>query len=433
MNPSSKSPLQCHDPEMFDLIEKEYTSRNNCLTLIASENAVPASVLEANGSILTNGYFEGYPGARYYGGGHVIDEIESVVQQRCLDAFGLLGSVWEANVQALSGSAANFCIYSGVLKPGETALGMKLTHGGHLTHGACTPSGVKLSNSSKFFTFVQYGVDQVTGLIDYDEIERLALEHQPKLIVVGASAYPRDFDYLRMREICDLLDPSTLLLADISHYAGLIATNLMNSPFEYCDLVMTTTHKTLGGPRGAIIFSKGKTLSKKINASVFPGNQGGAHYNAIAAIGVAMRRVKTHDFYEYMNNVLRASEILAGCLEKDNFNIVTGGTCTHMVLFTDTSGNMDANHYSEKAEKCNVIVNKNTIPGDKSALRPSGIRVGTACMIARGMQPHEMPLVAEILKEVHLSETEQEFEEIRKQVASLVADYKYPRLIIGPM
>jgi glycine hydroxymethyltransferase len=406
--------LSKSDPELSEIIRKESCRQLHSLELIASENYTSCAVLEANGSIFTNKYAEGYPGKRYYGGCEFIDELELLTQQRALKAFGLSSEQFGVNVQALSGSPANFAVYAGLLKPGDTIMGMKLTHGGHLTHGAVTPTGKKLSNSSIFFNSVQYGVDPESGLIDYPALKSLVEEHRPKLIIVGGSAYSRDYDYQQFRHIANSI--GAYLMADIAHTSGLISANLLDSPFEYCDVVTTTTHKTLRGPRAALIFYK-NSLKEHIDFSVFPGTQGGAHYNTISAVATALRQVDTSEFKDYSLSVQYNARVLSNELTRLGFTIVTGGTDNHLILIDLTPYGISGSKFEKIAEMCGVSLNKNTIPADRSALNPNGIRIGTPAMTSRGFNETDFKLTAMWLSNIlYICITIQSVSESKKMI-----------------
>jgi len=385
------------DPELSEIIRKESCRQFFSLELIASENYTSRAVLEANSSIFTNKYAEGYPKKRYYGGCEFVDELELLTQKRALKAFNISPEQFGVNVQALSGSPANFAVYAGLLHPGDTIMGMKLTHGGHLTHGAITPTGKKLSNSSIFFNSVQYGVDPITGLIDYPALKLLAEEHRPKLIIVGGSAYSRDYDYHQFKIIADSV--GAYLMADVAHTSGLIATGLLDSPFEYCDIVTTTTHKTLRGPRAALIFYK-NSLKECIDFSVFPGTQGGAHYNTISAVATALHQVSSIEFKDYALSVQLNARVLANELTSLGFTIVTGGTDNHLMLIDLTSHGISGSKFEKIAEMCGMSLNKNTIPADRSALNPNGIRIGTPAMTSRGFNETDFKLTARWLLDI---------------------------------
>lgn len=383
------------DAELKTILKNEEKRQRSSLELIASENFTSKAVLQANGTIFTNKYSEGYPGKRYYGGNEHIDELEELCQERALQAFRLDNEKWGVNVQSYSGSVANFAVYTALLKPGERLMGLDLPSGGHLTHGYATNTK-KISSSSIYFDSKPYIVDR-DFLIDYDELERRALEFKPRLIIVGASAYPRDFDYKRFREIADKC--GSYLMADIAHPSGLIASNLLSNPFEYCDVVTTTTHKTLRGPRGALIFYR-KRLKEVIDFAVFPSCQGGPHNNTIAAIATALKQVKTREFLKYSKQVIKNAKVLCEELKKYGFEIVTDGTDNHIVLVNLKNKNITGSKFEKLAEMCNVSVNKNTIATDKSALNPSGIRLGTPAMTTRGFREKDFVFVAKKLNEI---------------------------------
>jgi glycine hydroxymethyltransferase len=379
MQQNSRS-LKDADPEIHTLIDQETKRQRGSIELIASENYTSPAVLECLGSILTNKYSEGYPGARYYGGNEVIDRVERLAQKRALSAFGLSEEEWSVNVQPYSGSPANFAVYTGLLKPGDTIMGLDLPDGGHLTHGFKTAKR-RVSASAIYFESVAYHVG-ADGLIDYDGMETLALTARPRLIIVGASAYSRDFDYARFRRVADSV--GAYLMADIAHIAGFVATGLMQSPFPWCDVVTTTTHKTLRGPRAGLIFSR-VGLSQKIRDAVFPGLQGGPHQNQIAAIATQMREVATPAYRIYMERVRENARALAAALTAAGLTIVTDGTDNHLMLIDLRARGITGADAEKALELAGISVNKNTIPGDLSALKPSGIRIGTAAVTTRGL------------------------------------------------
>lgn len=383
------------DYSVQDILRNETQRQVTSLELIASENFTSKAVLQANGTIFTNKYSEGYPHKRYYGGNEYIDELEELCQQRALEAFDLNNEEWGVNVQSYSGSTANFAVYTGLLKPGQRIMGLDLPSGGHLTHGYATPTK-KISNSAIYFESKPYIVGG-NFLIDFEELERRAEEFKPHLIIVGASAYPRDFDYKRFREIAD--KHGAYLMADIAHISGLVASKLLKSPFKYCDVVTTTTHKTLRGPRAALIFYKNH-LKEQIDFAVFPSSQGGPHNNTIAAVAVALYQVNTQEFVHYSLQVIRNAKFLAKELERHGFDIVTGGTDNHIVLVNLKSKGITGSKFEKLAEMCNVSVNKNTIATDKSALNPSGIRLGTPAMTSRGFVESDFKFVANTLNDI---------------------------------
>ena len=383
------------DTQVSSILKNERSRQINSLELIASENFTSKAVLQANGTIFTNKYSEGYPHKRYYGGNEHIDELEELCQQRALDAFGLNNEEWGVNVQSYSGSTANFAVYTGLLKPGDRLMGLDLPSGGHLTHGYATPTK-KISNSAIYFESKPYVVGK-DFLIDFDELERRASDFKPHLLIVGASAYPRDFDYQRFREIAD--KSNAYLMADIAHISGLVASKLLNSPFEYCDVVTTTTHKTLRGPRAALIFYK-KHLKDRIDFAVFPSSQGGPHNNTIAAVAVALKQVNTPEFVDYSKQVISNAQLLARELQNHEFEIITNGTDNHIVLVNLKNKGITGSKFEKIAELCNVSVNKNTVATDKSALNPSGVRLGTSAMTSRGFKEEDFKYVADILNDI---------------------------------
>jgi glycine hydroxymethyltransferase len=383
------------DYAIQNILQNETQRQVTSLELIASENFTSRAVLQANGTIFTNKYSEGYPHKRYYGGNEYIDELEELCQERALAAFHLNKSEWGVNVQSYSGSTANFAVYTGLLKPGQRIMGLDLPSGGHLTHGYATPTK-KISNSAIYFESKPYIVGK-DFLIDFEELERRADEFKPHLIIVGASAYPRDFDYERFRQIAD--KHGAYLMADVAHISGLVASKLLNNPFEYCDVVTTTTHKTLRGPRAALIFYK-KHLKEQIDFAVFPSSQGGPHNNTIAAVAVALHQVNTQEFTNYSIQVIKNAKLLARALQKHGFDIITDGTDNHIVLVNLKNKGITGSKFEKLAEMCNVSVNKNTIATDKSALNPSGIRLGTPAMTSRGFVETDFQYVANILNDI---------------------------------
>jgi glycine hydroxymethyltransferase len=383
------------DSELFNILQKEKYRQLTSLELIASENFTSKSVLQANGTIFTNKYSEGYPHKRYYGGNEYIDQLEELCQERALQIFNLDKNQWSVNVQSYSGSPANFSVYTALLNPGDTIMGLDLPSGGHLTHGYQTPTK-KISSSSIYFNSKSYTVGP-DSLIDYIDLEKRVDLYKPRLIIVGASAYTRDFNYATFRKIADKYN--SYLMADIAHVSGLISANLLNSPFQYCDVVTTTTHKTLRGPRGALIYSK-THLSSKIDFAVFPSNQGGPHNNTIAAITTALKQVNTLEYKQYAQQVVKNAQVLSQELQKYNFDILTGGTDNHIVLVNLKSKGLTGSKFEKIAEMCNVSLNKNTIPSDTSALNPSGIRLGTPAMTSRGFVEKDIAFIAYILNEI---------------------------------
>lgn len=386
--------LESHDPELFSLINFENERQMTGIELIASENFTSNSVLDCLGSILTNKYSEGLPGRRYYGGNKYIDEIEKLCQKRALEAFHLDPEMWGVNVQPYSGSVANMAVYLGLLKPHDRIMGLDLPSGGHLTHGFMTAKK-RVSGTSVFFESIPYKVG-LDGLIDYDALERLADSVRPRLIICGASAYARDFDYERFRKVAD--KHGAYLMADIAHISGFVATQEMKSPFEFCDIVTTTTHKTLRGPRAGMIFYR-KEYETQINDAVFPGLQGGPHQNQIAAVATQLREVMMPEFKVYIQQVRENARALAEALNKKGYNIVTGGTDNHLFLVDLRNKGLNGSRAESILEQVNISVNKNTIPGDVSALSPSGIRIGLPAMTTRGLKVSDMKIIADFIDE----------------------------------
>jgi len=385
------------DKEIEKLIKTEKARQKKVINLIASENYVSDDVLKALGSELTNKYAEGYSEHRYYGGNEISDKIENLCQSRALKLFGLSSKSWSVNVQPLSGSPANLAVYLALVPPGGTIMGMSLTDGGHLTHGH------KVSATGKFWRAVQYGVDSKTEQIDYEAIKNIAQKEKPNIIVAGFTAYPRKIDFKKFREIADVC--GALLMVDMSHTAGLVAGEAIPSPFQYTDIVTTTTHKTLRGPRSALIFSKidERNLPKLIDKAVFPGLQGGPHLNQIAAVAVALKEASSPSFKKYAKQVIKNAQALAGEFKKLGWRIVSGGTDTHLVLvdtWMDGKG-ISGKEASDNLEKAGIIVNKNTIPGEKrSPVDPSGIRLGAAAETTRGKKEKDMIKIAQKIDKI---------------------------------
>ncbi len=379
------------DKQIEKLIDAEEKRQKKVINLIASENYVSNDVLEALGSELTNKYAEGYAGARYYGGNEIVDKIEVVAKDRALKLFGLLSSKWHVNVQPLSGSPANLAVYVGLVPLGGKIMGMSLQDGGHLTHGH------KVSMTGKSWVQVPFGVRGDTEVIDYDELKKLAQKEKPQIIVAGFTAYPRKVDFKKFREIADSC--KALLMVDMSHFAGLVAGKEYPSPFQYADVVTTTVHKTLRGPRSAMIFSKidDREIGKKIDKAVFPGLQGGPHLNQIAAVAVALKEASSPAFKKYAKQVVKNANALAIELKKLGWKIISGGTDSHLVLMDTWMGGrgLPGKDASDKLEKNGIIVNKNTIPGEtRSPMDPSGIRIGSAAETTRGKKEKDFVLIA---------------------------------------
>ncbi len=376
------------DKQIESLIKDEKKRQQKGINLIASENYVSDDVLKALGSELVNKYAEGYPEARYYGGNSVVDKIEKLCQKRALKAFKLSEKDWSVNVQPLSGSPANLAVYTALVPQGGKIMGLDLVDGGHLTHG------YKVSVTGKFWTQVAYGVDPETEVLDYEEIKKIAHQEKPALIVAGFTAYPRKIDWQKFRAIAD--SSGAILMVDMSHVAGLIAGGVYPTPFSYADVVTTTVHKTLRGPRAAMIFSR-LEYAQKIDKAVFPGLQGGPHVNQIAATAVALEETMAPEFKIYVEQVIRNANVLAEELTKLGWRLVTGGTDSHLIL-VDTWLNgqgISGGEASKKLEQAGIIVNKNTIPGDKrSPTDPSGIRLGVAAETTRGKKEVDMVSIA---------------------------------------
>lgn len=375
--------LTTFDPEIAQLIIKETERQEYNLEFIASENFVSEAVLEAQGSVLTNKYAEGYPTKRYYGGCEFVDVAEQLAIDRAKELFG----AEHANVQPHSGSQANMAVYMAVCQPGDTVLGMNLAHGGHLTHGS------PVNFSGKLYNIIPYGLSADTGTIDYEEVERLATEHQPKLIVVGASAYPREIDFVAFRKIADKV--GAVIMVDMAHIAGLVAAGVHSNPVPYAEFVTTTTHKTLRGPRGGMILCT-EEWAKKLNSNIFPGIQGGPLMHVIAAKAVAFKEALLPEFKEYASQVVKNAQALAGGLVEKGYKLVSGGTDNHLML-VDFTGTEITGKIAEKAlETSGITVNKNAVPYDmRSPFVTSGIRIGTPATTTRGLQEPEMLQVAE--------------------------------------
>ena len=371
------------DPTVCSLIDSERVRQKNSIVLIASENFTSQAVMDAVGSVLTNKYSEGYPAARYYGGNEWIDKIEMLCQQRALNLFNLDPNIWGVNVQALSGSPANFAVYSALVDPHERIMALDLPHGGHLSHGYQTDAR-KVSMVSKFWTSMPYRLDEATGLIDYEECAKLVLRFRPKLLICGASAYSRKIDFERFRKIADSV--GAILMCDMAHIAGLVAAGEHPSPFAHVDVVTTTTHKTLRGPRGALIFfKKSSNLEKKINLALFPGLQGGPHQHTIAGIAVALGLAAKPEFRTYQQQVRANCEALARRLENAaGIKLVSGGSDNHLLLVDLRGCGASGSEVEKVSEAASLVLNKNTVPGDRSAVNPSGLRVGTPAMTSRG-------------------------------------------------
>jgi len=404
--------IEEEDPEIFELMRREVMRQTETLDLIASENLASEAVLEATCSIFTNKYAEGYPNARYYGGCEITDQVELLAIERAKKLFG----ADHANVQPHSGSQANQAVYLAFLKPGDTILSMSLAAGGHLSHGA------PVSMTGKWFNIVHYGVDPVTETIDLNEVEKLALEHKPKLIIAGASAYPRFIDFQGFKEIADKV--GAILMVDMAHIAGLVAAGVHPSPVPYADVVTTTTHKTLRGPRGGLILCKAEH-AKAIDKAVFPGVQGGPLVHIIAAKAVAFKEDSKPSFKEYSAQVVRNAKIMADTFASKGVRVVTGGTDNHLMLLDVTSVGLTGKEAEELLAEVGIVVNKNAIPFDKLSPRvASGIRIGTPNITTRGLREEECKLLAENMSELFIARSE----ETRNQLKGLVQELtkRYP-------
>lgn len=407
--------IKSQDPTIYEAIKKEATRQREGVELIPSENYVSEAVLEALGSILTNKYSEGYPGKRYYGGQENIDVIEQLAIDRAKELFG----AEHANVQPLSGAPANVAVYSALLEPGDTVLGMDLSHGGHLTHGH------PVTFMAQVYNFVRYKTDPETGLIDMDNLREMALKHKPKLILAGFSAYSRDLDYESFKKIAD--EVGAITMADIAHIAGLIAGKQLNNPVPIFDVVSTTTHKTLRGPRGGMIMCKEK-YAKAINKAVFPGLQGGPHENNIGAKAIAFKEALESNFQEYAKQTIKNAKVMEEEFRKHDFKIMFNQTDNHLLLVDVTPKGITGSEAEELFDEIGVTLNKNMIPDDtRSPFDPSGIRLGTPAMTTRGMKEEEMRKIASWMNEaVENREKPEEIKRIKEEVKELCLQYPVP-------
>jgi glycine hydroxymethyltransferase len=400
------------DYDIYEIIKKEENRQTTKLELIASENFVSKSVMEAAGTVLTNKYAEGYPGKRYYGGCEFVDEIERLAINRAKKIF----DSEYVNVQPHSGSQANMSVFFALLKPEDTILSMDLCHGGHLTHGS------PVNFSGQLYNIVHYGVNKNTGYIDYEQVKKLALEHKPKLILTGATAYPRKIEFKIFKEIAD--EVGAYLMVDMAHFAGLVAAKLYDSPVKYADVVTTTTHKTLRGPRGGMVLSTDK-FSKQIAKSIFPGMQGGPFMHIIAAKAVAFKEALTDNFKNYQSQIIKNAYTLAEELKINGFKLVSGGTDTHLILMDLSEKNVTGKVFEEQLDKAGITANKNTIPYDKqSPFVTSGIRLGTAAVTTRGMKETEMKKIAGFIKKVSENlDNETNISKIKNEIIDFCSHY----------
>ncbi len=399
------------DKEIYNLIQEEKGRQEHGIELIASENFASCAVMEAMGSYLTNKYAEGYPGKRYYGGCYAVDKVEDLARERAKKLF----NAEHANVQPHSGSQANMAVYFTVLNPGDTVLGMDLSHGGHLTHGS------PVNFSGKLFNFVSYGVNEETEVIDYDNVRELALKHKPKLIVAGASAYSREIDFKKFREICDEI--GSYLMVDMAHIAGLVAAGLHMSPVPYADFVTSTTHKTLRGPRGGLILCKEK-YAKDIDKNIFPGMQGGPLIHVIAGKAVCFKEALDPSFKEYMKQVVVNCKVLGEELVKYGFKLVSGGTDNHLILVDLTNKDITGKEAEHILDSIGITLNKNTVPNEKrSPFVTSGVRIGTAAVTTRGYKEEDMKEIASIINDA-INIREEGSKELKDRVLALSSKHR---------
>ncbi len=410
--------LKSQDPDVFDAISKEARRQNDNIELIASENFTSPAVMECCGTVLTNKYAEGYPGKRWYGGCQHVDIIEDLAIKRAKELFG----ADHANVQPHSGSQANMAAYFALIKPGDTVMAMNLAHGGHLTHGH------PMNFSGNLFNIIPYGVSEVDERIDYDALEKLALEHKPHLLLAGASAYSRIIDFERFKAIADMVGAK--LMVDMAHIAGLVAAGLHPNPVPYCDIVTTTTHKTLRGPRGGLILCKVEH-AKAVDSQVFPGGQGGPLMHIIAGKAVALKEAASDEFKDYQKQVILNAQAMAEALAAKGFRIVSGGTDNHLFMVDVTTKGLTGRDAANVLDEARITVNKNTIPFDKnSPFVASGIRIGTPAITTRGMKVDQMKLIAEWIARVLVdSKNESEIKAVANEVGQLTEQYPlYPEL-----
>lgn len=404
--------LNLFDPDIARAIEQEHHRQQSHIELIASENLVSKVVLEAQGSVLTNKYAEGYPGKRYYGGCEFVDEVEILAKKRAEDIFG----ADHANVQPHSGASANLAVYLAALKVGDTVLGMNLSHGGHLTHGS------PVNISGKYYNIIPYGVHKDTGYIDYDQVEALAKKHKPRMIVAGASSYPRIIDFAAFREIADMVN--AYLMVDMAHIAGLVAAGLHPSPVPYAEFVTSTTHKTLRGPRGGMILCR-KEYAAAVDKAIFPGLQGGPLMHVVAAKAVGFKEVQQPEFFTYQQQVIANSKTLAARLKKYGFTLVSGGTDNHLMLLDLRNKKLTGKQAEGALDEVGITANKNTIPFDPaSPFVTSGLRLGTPAVTSRGMQEAQMDIIADLINNILENPGDEKIkEQTRLSVAELCSSF----------
>jgi glycine hydroxymethyltransferase len=413
--------LEQYDPQIYELIRQEAARQSGSIRLIPSENYVSKAVMLASGSCLTNKYAEGYPGRRYYEGQQVTDLIERTAQERAKKLF----KADHANVQPYSGSVANLAAYAALINPGDTIMGMSLSHGGHLTHGW------KVSLTSKFYNSVPYPVNPKTGMLDFDKIEELAMKHRPKIIISGATAYPREIDFEIFGQIAKKVD--AYLVSDIAHIAGLVVAGIHKNPVPYADVVSTTTHKTLRGPRGGMLLCK-EEHAKKVDKAVFPGLQGGPHVHTMTAIAVAMAEADTTEFVAYAKQIVENAKTLAEKLLEYGFDLVTGGTDNHLILIDLRSKNIPGKKLAKALDRARIVTNYNTIPGDPAPpMNPNGLRIGTPAITTRGFKQGQAKQIADFIKTVAENiDNESVIEQVGKEVLLLCSQFPVPEHFIIP-